>query len=143
LTILKLSLSVILVILVSNADGMGELSYQWQYSTDKEVWVNIVSATTDELTLTQTHTGKYIKVITSYTDGRGNLETTTTFSSETVALETINFSSIEDQEVTITKAQLLTNITDNTNFDMYGVFVCLFCLVISVIGKQNKKNKHP
>ena len=99
-----------LVNTLSDADGMGELSYQWQYSTDGEVWVNIVSATTDELTLTQAHTGKYIKVVTSYTDGRGNLETTTTLSSETVANTTINLSSVKDQDLTITTTQLLTNV---------------------------------
>jgi hypothetical protein len=32
-----------LVNTLSDADGMGELSYQWQYSTDGEVWVNINS----------------------------------------------------------------------------------------------------
>ncbi|CAC9660911.1 Alkaline phosphatase (EC 3.1.3.1) [uncultured Gammaproteobacteria bacterium] len=99
-----------LVNTLSDADGMGELSYQWQYSTDGEVWVNIVSATTDELTLTQAHTGKYIKVITSYTDGRGNLETTTTLTSETVANTTISLSSVKDQDLTITTTQLLTNV---------------------------------
>ena len=113
-----------LVNTLSDADGMGELSYQWQYSTDKEVWVNIVSATTDELTLTQTHTGKYIKVITSYTDGRGNLETTTTLTKTTVSDATINLSSVEDQDLTITTAQLLTNVVGSKlsiiNFSVVG-----------------------
>jgi hypothetical protein len=99
-----------LVNTLSDADGMGELSYQWQYSTDGEVWVNIVSATTDELTLTQAHTGKYIKVVTSYTDGRGNLETTTTLTSETVANTTINLSSVKDQDVCISCMITTTNL---------------------------------
>jgi hypothetical protein len=45
--------------------------------------------------------GKYIKVVTSYTDGRGNLETTTTLTSETVANTTISLSSVKDQDLTM------------------------------------------
>jgi hypothetical protein len=41
-----------LVNTLSDADGMGELSYQWQYSTDKEVWVNIVKVALNIITLT-------------------------------------------------------------------------------------------
>ncbi|MCP4389991.1 MAG: LamG domain-containing protein, partial [Gammaproteobacteria bacterium] len=57
---------------ISDADGLGAFSYQWQADA-----VDIGSATNDSLTLTQAEVGSSITVIVSYTDGGGTGESLT------------------------------------------------------------------
>ncbi|TNJ34042.1 cadherin-like domain-containing protein, partial [Prosthecochloris vibrioformis] len=54
---------------LADPDGLGELSYQW-YADDSE----ITGATESVYTLTQTEVGKAIKVVVSYTDKGGEVE---------------------------------------------------------------------
>jgi len=54
---------------LTDLDGLGVISYQWQANG-----VNIVGATEDSFTLTQAEVGKKIRVVASYTDGFGAKE---------------------------------------------------------------------
>lgn len=62
---------------LSDDDGIGSLSYQWQTSSNKTTWSNITSATSSSLKLTDAQVGLYVRVIGSYTDGHGTAETAT------------------------------------------------------------------
>uniref|UniRef100_UPI0034DE183A cadherin-like domain-containing protein n=1 Tax=Candidatus Thiodubiliella endoseptemdiera TaxID=2738886 RepID=UPI0034DE183A len=123
---------------LSDADGIGELSHQWQYSTDGQTWVDIVGATSSELTLAQAHTGKYVRTVASYTDDRGTLESITTYSSAQITGADGNHipiisadvrldDGLQDKDVLITTAQLLANASDIDGDD-------LTIINLSVIG---------
>ena len=57
------------IVMITDADGLGEMSYQWQVDG-----VNIIAASSDTFTLTEAEIGKEISVIASYTDRNGTLE---------------------------------------------------------------------
>ena len=59
---------------VTDADGMGTVSVQWQISNDNEKWTNISAATTQSFTPREIHVGSRLRVVISYVDGQGNLE---------------------------------------------------------------------
>ena len=59
---------------VTDADGMGSVSVQWQISNDKKKWTNISGATTQSFTPREIHVGSRLRVVISYVDGQGNLE---------------------------------------------------------------------
>ncbi len=68
---------------LADLDGMGAVSYQWRADG-----VNIGGATSNTLLLNQTHVGKVITVVASYTDGYGAAESVS--SSATVAVANVN-----------------------------------------------------
>ena len=53
----------------ADPDGTGELTYQWQSSTDKKTWVDISTELTYEIKAADE--GKSIRSIISYTDDQG------------------------------------------------------------------------
>ena len=59
---------------VTDADGMGTVSVQWQISNDNKKWTNISGATTQSFTPREIHVGSRLRVVISYIDGQGNLE---------------------------------------------------------------------
>ena len=59
---------------VSDSDGMGTVSVQWQISSNDNKWTNISGATNQSFTPRQVHVGKKLRVSISYVDGQGNLE---------------------------------------------------------------------
>ena len=59
---------------VTDADGMGTVSVQWQISDDNKKWTNISGATTQSFTPREIHVGSRLRVVISYVDGQGNLE---------------------------------------------------------------------
>ena len=60
---------------LSDLDGMGTVSYQWQVSGNNRDWTDIATATNSSFTLTQAQTGQYVRVKASYTDLQGTVET--------------------------------------------------------------------
>ena len=62
---------------LADADGLGPLSYRWQTSADGSAWVDLAGATSASLTLAEAQVGLQLRVIGSYVDGRGSLETST------------------------------------------------------------------
>lgn len=59
---------------VTDADGMGSVSVQWQISSDPKKWTNISAATNQSFTPREIHVGNRLRVVISYVDGQGNLE---------------------------------------------------------------------
>lgn len=62
---------------ISDADGLGTFSYQWQASADgSSGWANIAAnATASTYTVALAEAGKYVRVAVSYTDGGSTAET--------------------------------------------------------------------
>ncbi|NBX62735.1 MAG: hypothetical protein EBT67_10060, partial [Betaproteobacteria bacterium] len=58
---------------LSDTDGMGVVTYQWQ-SLEANGWKNITGANTANFTLTQEQVGKPVRVLANYTDGKSNVE---------------------------------------------------------------------
>lgn len=59
---------------LTDANGMGSLSYQWQRSIDGVAWNNIIGATQDSFGLEQIDVGNQVRVVISYTDQDGTHE---------------------------------------------------------------------
>ena len=59
---------------VTDSDGMGSVSVQWQISSDNNKWTNISGATNQSFTPREIHVGNRLRVAISYVDGQGNLE---------------------------------------------------------------------
>jgi hypothetical protein len=59
---------------VTDADGMGSVSVQWQISSDNKKWTNISGATNQSFTPREIHVASRLRVVISYVDGQGNLE---------------------------------------------------------------------
>jgi hypothetical protein len=59
---------------VSDSDGMGSVSVQWQISSDNKKWTNISGATNQSFTPREIHVANRLRVVISYVDGQGNLE---------------------------------------------------------------------
>ena len=60
---------------VVDSDGMGSVGVQWQISDDGKNWTNISRETSQSFTPREIHVGKKLRVVISYVDGQGNLET--------------------------------------------------------------------
>jgi len=60
---------------IMDDDGMGEVSVQWQITGASQDWMNISGATQQSFTPREIHVGKNLRVVITYVDGQGNLET--------------------------------------------------------------------
>ena len=60
---------------IMDDDGMGEVSVQWQITGANQDWMNISGATQQSFTPRELHVGKQLRVVITYVDGQGNLET--------------------------------------------------------------------
>ena len=69
---------------LADADVLGAFSYAWWQATTTNGSYTSTGITTSTLVLTQTHVDKYIRVIVSYTDGRGAAESVTTTTVSTI-----------------------------------------------------------
>ena len=69
---------------IVDADGMGAVSVQWQISDKGKNWDNISGARQQSFTPRETHVGKRLRVVITYVDGQGNLETLTSPPSDPV-----------------------------------------------------------
>jgi hypothetical protein len=73
---------------VTDSDGMGTVSVQWQISPDNIKWTNISGATNQSFTPREIHVGNRLRVVISYVDGQGNLEPLT--SPPSTAVKNVN-----------------------------------------------------
>ena len=62
---------------IIDKDGIGEVNVVWKISNDGTVYRNIPGATNQSFTPRQEHVGKTLRVVLTYLDGQGNLETLT------------------------------------------------------------------
>lgn len=70
---------------VTDADGLGIISYQWQQQYDGTNFANISGETNATLSLTQSHVGKVLRVTALYTDGHGTSQTVASTATSAVA----------------------------------------------------------
>lgn len=92
---------------IVDTDGIaGAIAYQW-----KANGVNIIGATSNELTLTQTHVGQVITVAASYTDAFGTLESVTSIATNKVT----NINDVPTGEVTISGDAMIGKVLSATN----------------------------
>ena len=63
---------------------MGQVSVQWQISDTGSSWKNISKEVSQSFTPREIHVGKKLRVVISYVDGQGNLETLISPPSSTV-----------------------------------------------------------
>ncbi|MEW6992050.1 DUF4347 domain-containing protein [Colwelliaceae bacterium 6441] len=88
---------------LSDADGLGTISYQWQRNNS-----NIIGATSSSYTLGDSDVGSVIRVVASYLDGQGTVESIASTSTSAVTnindaptgSVTISGSAIEGQTLT-------------------------------------------
>ena len=69
---------------ITDADGLGTFSYQWQTSSNLSSWSDITGSTTSSLTLDDIHVGKYLRAEISFTDGHGTSETVYSAATSTI-----------------------------------------------------------
>ena len=99
---------------IADADGIGDISYQW-----KAAGVNISGATSSSFTLTEAQVGKTITVAASYTDGHGTTESVT--SAATTAVVNVNDAPTGSVTITGTATQGQTLTASNNLADADGI----------------------
>ena len=62
---------------IIDKDGIGEVNVVWKLSSDGNSYRTIPGATNQSFTPRQEHVGKTLRVVLTYLDGQGNLETLT------------------------------------------------------------------
>ena len=62
---------------IIDKDGIGEVNVVWKLSNDGSSYRTIPGATNQSFTPRQEHVGKTLRVVLTYLDGQGNLETLT------------------------------------------------------------------
>ena len=60
---------------VVDGDGIGAITIQWQILDSPGNWVGIASATHQSFTPREEHVGKQLRVVITYVDGQGQIET--------------------------------------------------------------------
>ena len=73
---------------LADADGMGNISYQWQDSIDGMVWSYISNAVGGYCDISGNEIGKQIRVEASYIDGHGTMEHVFSTHTNTVQMQT-------------------------------------------------------
>jgi hypothetical protein len=103
---------------LTDADGLGVISYAWQSSSDGLTWTNLSSGST--LTVSNTLVGKYIRANATYIDGRGTSELVSSIKTEAVkslnqqtTTESHNLSVIVDKGILGADAVLLKGLTES------------------------------
>ena len=100
---------------LADIDGLGTIGYQW-----KADGVAIDGAISESLVLDETHVGKVISVLASYTDGHGTGETVT--STATTSVANINDAPVGGVTITgaTTQGQTLTASNNLSDLDGLG-----------------------
>ena len=60
---------------IIDKDGIGEVNVVWKISNDGNSYRTIPGATNQSFTPRQEHVGRTLRVVLTYLDGQGNLET--------------------------------------------------------------------
>jgi uncharacterized delta-60 repeat protein len=105
---------------LTDADGMGTVSYQWQRSTDAGAhWGSIGGATSGNYTLGDADVGGLVRVVGSYTDGHGTVESVA--SDATLGIANINDAPAGSVNISGTATRGLTLTAANTLSDVDGM----------------------
>jgi Ca2+-binding RTX toxin-like protein len=103
---------------ISDADGVGAVTYKWRVSTDNKTWTDLSSGSS--LKLTESEVGKYLFAYASYVDGKGNSESVS--STASAAVVNVNDSPVGSVSITGTakSGQVLTASNNLTDLDGLG-----------------------
>jgi Ca2+-binding RTX toxin-like protein len=103
---------------LSDADGVGAITYKWRVSTDNKTWNDLSSGST--LKLTESEVGKYLFAYASYVDGKGRTESVS--STATTAVVNVNDSPVGSVVITGTakSGQVLTASNNLADADGLG-----------------------
>jgi Ca2+-binding RTX toxin-like protein len=104
---------------LADADGLGAISYQWQFSTNGTTWTAISGATSSTFTLTEGQVGKQMRVVANYTDTRGAAEGAASVA--TAAIGNVNDAPTGSVTLTGTATQNQTLTAANTLADADGL----------------------
>jgi V8-like Glu-specific endopeptidase len=104
---------------ISDADGVGAITYKWRVSIDNKTWTDLSSGST--LKLTESEVGKYLFAYASYVDGKGNSESIS--STATISVVNVNDSPVGSVLIsgTAKSGQVLTASNNLTDADGLGV----------------------
>jgi len=107
---------------LADADGLGTLSFQWQRSSDGINWSNISLATAKSYVLVDADVAKYVRVVSSYTDGAGKLEAV--YSPSSLLIANVNDLPVGNLSIggNATQNQTLTLSNTLTDEDGLGTF---------------------
>jgi hypothetical protein len=103
---------------ISDADGVGAVTYKWAVSTDNERWTDLSSGST--LKLTESEVGKYLFAYARYVDGKGNSESVSSYA--TISVVNVNDSPVGAVLIagTAKSGQVLTATNNLTDADGLG-----------------------
>ena len=96
---------------ITDSDGLGTFSYQWQAGN-----TNISGATNSTYTLTPAEVGKTVNVIVSYTDGGSTAETVS--SAATINVTPVNDAPVITSSATVNAAENQTTVITVTSSDV-------------------------
>ena len=99
---------------LADADGLGAITYQWQTSSDGINWVKTSTGAGDRFTLSEREVDFQIRVVASYTDGQGTLETLTSLATDALRVNLISGTSSSDL---ILGTAYADNISSNAGHD--------------------------
>ena len=91
----------------SDADGLDDsvgFTYQWQSSADNSNWSDISGATSEQFTPDDAEIGSYLRVVASYEDNQGTVETTHSPATEKI---------IADNDPAVGPVNLMSSIESN------------------------------
>jgi len=128
---------VLTAVLIDSGGTNGDVSYQWQSTSNGIHWTDIVEATSSSIFLTDVLVGKRVRVIASYTDNQGNDEILTSLATgfitgtkPTITLpmfraEYFEFADIPDELVEVNLAKALRVVNEGTWRNYYQDAVLL------------------
>jgi Ca2+-binding RTX toxin-like protein len=96
---------------LADADGLGNIGYQWQSSADGSTWNAIVGATASSFTLTEAEIGKQVRAVASYTDGHGMVESKASAATEVI----VNVNDAPTGDVTVSGIAMQNQTLTATN----------------------------
>ena len=87
---------------LSDADGLGNLNYQWQRSSDGSSWTDIADANASSYKAVSADAAKKLRVQVSYVDGLGKIETVNSAATDAV-IKTNEPPTTKDASLAITR----------------------------------------
>ncbi|HEY4251513.1 MAG TPA: Ig-like domain-containing protein [Roseomonas sp.] len=105
---------------LTDADGMGTISYHWERETSPGVWTDIDGATGAHYTLVQDDVGHAVRAVASYTDGYGAAEHVDSAASTAVGNVGFTHDGSVQLAGTATQGEVLTASNDMTDVDGMG-----------------------
>jgi hypothetical protein len=88
-------------------DGLGTLNYQWERSKDGSTWTSIANASENSYTLAPADASSKVRVVVSFIDGKGNVESLTSTETDNVVGSNVSPTSEDTSVAPAAKAGLV------------------------------------